>query len=140
MNISDLNNILEKLSQNFNTNNLAVIIDNVKYPIDDIIVDKDEIIFTIENSPTTIIPVFENTFLDSEIESSLMLVDYNKEKLILTVKIIKDVTGLGLRDAKILFDKLRNNNEPIVIASNLSNKEYEDIKKLFPVGSKFEIS
>ncbi|ATW01771.1 50S ribosomal protein L7/L12 [Candidatus Legionella polyplacis] len=51
------------------------------------------------------------------------------------IKVIREITGLGLREAKDLVEKI-----PVVVKNNLSNDESLDIKqKLEDVGASVEI-
>ncbi len=138
MDIQKLQDILDKLAPSFNFNKLTVIVDNHKYTINDIIIDKDELTFAVEDVPTVMMPIFEDTILDDNIDKLFALTGYPDELLLRTVKSIKDTLKCGLKEAKDLFDALRHENVPIILGKNLSEGEKTCIMDKFPEGCTFD--
>jgi large subunit ribosomal protein L7/L12 len=59
-------------------------------------------------------------------------------KKIEVIKLVREITGLGLKDAKDLVDKAES--EPQTIKENVKKEEAEEIKKKFEgVGAKVEL-
>jgi len=141
MNIKEFKNILNKLSNDFDNDDATILVDNVKYNLNDIVISKNDIMFTVEETPTIVErPKSVDTIFDEESLSALIMTGYNENLLLHTVKAIKTVTGLGLKDSKHLMDTLKDDKKPIIIATGKSHEEYEEIKKQFPDGTTFEES
>ncbi len=60
------------------------------------------------------------------------------QKKIEVIKLVREITGLGLKDAKDLVDKAES--APQVIKENIKKEEAEEIKKKFEeIGAKVEL-
>jgi ribosomal protein L7/L12 len=139
--IKELKDLLNKLSNDFDEDEVTILVDNVKYVIHDATISKNDIMFLVEETPIIVErPKPVDTIFDEDYMSALIMTSYNKDLLLRTVKAIKDVTGLGLKESKNLMDDLRYDNKPIIIATGKTHEEYKKMKEKFPDGTTFEES
>ena len=125
MKLGKLKSFLNNLSDDFNDIKINVKLGDYDHDGIDVKLHLDEIQFKIENY----------SIFDS-INSSLKLVNWDRNAKLQIIKALKDYMGLGLIDVKELVDK----DQPIIVDRNKSRSEYDKIvKEYFPNTAVFEI-
>lgn len=114
LSIFDLQNLIKELETIFNIDSTNLMTQGTKKDIEETIVEK---------------PLEQTEF-------TVSLIKVPADKKIAVLKIVRTLTGLGLKESKEIVD-----NTPKVIKSNISRQEAEQIQKDFnAVGAEIQIN